>query len=137
MFSCGDKHTPTRPRAILRELPRAPHLMKQSILALGVASILLFATVHAQDSPAAEEIPIQRCDGLPVIKTRSQSRGYVLSAGYSFDHNSQLEVILLGPIQTYPCNHLDRHYYRRRSTDLSARTDCGQSSVSRSDATSR
>jgi len=70
MFSCGDKHTPTRPRAILRELPRAPHLMKQSILAVAVVFILLFTTVHAQDSPAAEEIPIQRCDGLPVIKTR-------------------------------------------------------------------
>ncbi len=71
MFSCGYKHMPTRPRAILRELPRAPHLMKHSILALGVVFILFFTTVHAQDSPAAEEIPIQRCDGLPVIKTRS------------------------------------------------------------------
>ena len=69
MFSCGNKPIPARPRAILRALSRAPHLMKQSILALGVVSIL-FATVHAQDSPAAEEIPIQRCDGLPVIKTR-------------------------------------------------------------------
>ncbi len=54
-----------------------------------------------------------------------QPRGYVLSPGYGFDHNSQLEVILLGPIQTRPCNHMDRHYYRRRSTDLSGRTDCG------------
>jgi len=70
MFRCGDKHMPTRPRAILRELLRAPHLMKQSILALGAVFILFFTTVHAQDSTAAEEIPIQRCDGLPVIKTR-------------------------------------------------------------------
>lgn len=68
MFSCVDKHIPDRPRAILRELPRMRHLMKQSILTLGVVCIL-FTTVRAQDSPAAEEIPIQRCDGLPVIKT--------------------------------------------------------------------
>jgi hypothetical protein len=70
MFSSRDKHMPTRPRAILREFLRAPHLMKQSILALGAVFILFLTTVHAQDSPAAEEIPIQRCDGLPVIKTR-------------------------------------------------------------------
>ena len=62
MFSRGNKHMPARPRAILRELPRMPHLMKQSILALGAVFILFFTTVHAQDSPAAEEIPIQRCD---------------------------------------------------------------------------
>jgi SnoaL-like protein len=70
MFSCGDQHMPDRPRAILPELPRTPHVMKPSILALGVVFILFFATVHAQDSPAAEEIPIERCDGLPVIETR-------------------------------------------------------------------
>jgi len=70
MFSCGDKHMPARPGAILCELPRTRHLMKPSIMALVVLFILSFTTVHAQDSPAAEEIPIQRCDGLPVIKTR-------------------------------------------------------------------
>lgn len=70
MSSYGDKHMPARPRAILPEFPHTPYLMKQAILPLVVVFILFFTTVHAQDSPAAEEIPIQRCDGLPVIKTR-------------------------------------------------------------------
>ena len=70
MFSCGDQHKSARPRAILRDFPRTPRVAKQAILALVVVFILFLATVHAQDSPAAEEIPIQRCDGLPVIKTR-------------------------------------------------------------------
>ncbi len=65
MFSCVDQHMPDRPRAILREPPRMPRLMKLSILALVVVFILFISIVHAQDSPAAEEIPIQRCDGHP------------------------------------------------------------------------
>jgi len=69
MLNCGDKPMLARPGAILRALSRAPHWMKRSILALGVVFIL-FTTVHAQESPVAEEIPIQRCDGLPVIETR-------------------------------------------------------------------
>jgi hypothetical protein len=69
MFSCGDKQMPTRPGTILCGFPHTPHVMKRSILALVVVFILFFTTVHAQDSPAAEQIPIQRCDGLPVINT--------------------------------------------------------------------
>lgn len=70
MFSCGNKHMPARPRTFLREFPHTPYLMKQAILALVVVFLLSFTAVHAQDSAAAEEIPIQRCDGLPIIKTR-------------------------------------------------------------------
>ncbi|MGA7766497.1 MAG: nuclear transport factor 2 family protein [Candidatus Sulfotelmatobacter sp.] len=69
MFSCGDKHMPARPGAILCGSSHTPHLMKRSILALVVVFILFFTTVHAQDSPTAEQIPIQRCGGLPVITT--------------------------------------------------------------------
>jgi hypothetical protein len=38
--------------------------------ALGLGSLLIPAGLHAQASPAADEIPIERCDRLPVVRAR-------------------------------------------------------------------
>lgn len=70
MLSCGDKPLPAGPKAMLGEPLRLPCLAEQLTLLILVLFILFLTPVQAQDSPSAEEIPIQRCDGLPVIKVR-------------------------------------------------------------------
>ncbi len=70
MLCYGDKQLPAELKAILGDPLRVLRLIEQSILELMVVFFLFLNVAHGQDAPSAEEIPIQRCDGLPVIKVQ-------------------------------------------------------------------
>jgi hypothetical protein len=68
MRVCGDRRLPTRSKAILGGLLSLPSLTRSVVVTLMILSVLWLTVVQAQDATPGEEIPIQRCDGLPIIK---------------------------------------------------------------------
>ncbi|SRR5579883_79620 len=68
MHNCGDHEPPAGSKAMPDGLLHPPSLTGSPVVILIFLFISCLTMVHAQDSPSADEIPIQRCDGLPVIK---------------------------------------------------------------------
>jgi len=68
VLSCGDKHLPGERIGIPNKALAVLGLIKPSLLPLLVVAILCLLPLYAQDPSSSEDIPIQRCDGLPFIK---------------------------------------------------------------------
>lgn len=66
MSGCGSK--PDGATTHVAEFVNLRGVKRRLVWMLIVLFVLGLASVCAQDSPSAEEIPIHRCDGLPVIK---------------------------------------------------------------------
>jgi len=70
MFGRGDNQLAAIAKMILGRLLSSSSSTRRLAVILAIVSIFWLPGVRAQDSLSAQEIPIQRCDGLPVIKVR-------------------------------------------------------------------
>jgi hypothetical protein len=73
MFWRGDNQPAAIAKMILGRLLSLPSPARRLVAILMIVSVFWLPGAWAQDSLSAEEIPIQRCDGLPVIKVRINS----------------------------------------------------------------